>query len=417
MNPTEATCTRATWAMRAGRPALVGLYVATLLLAVVNLTASASLWRELADADTPSGVDFIALYTGGRLLMDQPRALYDLDTQRALEDELVAPNQLAEEVLPFAYPPVVAAAVAPLALLGYRQAYEAFGWLNLALLAFALAALAARGRLSRSGAAWLVVCAAASVPATFAWVQGQVSLVALLVTTWFAFDLRDGRASRAGLWVGLLSFKPQLVPVPLVMLAAGREWRALGVAALTACAAWMVFLPRIGWSALAGYANIAARLAAADGSLGVHPERMFNLKALVLAVLAHVSGPALEGTVAAALTVAGAVGLLAAMAWVAHGPDSLRSARLTWAAPVAMLLVSPHVNLHDLSLLLLPVAVLLGGDRRGPSPRTAALAVGLVALPLPAVLHASGAPHAAVSAVPAVLLTGLLLGLGRGGRA
>jgi hypothetical protein len=208
-----------------------------------------------------------------------------------------------------------------------------------------------------------------------------------------------------------LTFKPQLVPVLVLSLAVRRQWRVLGTAAAVAVGLWLPAMAWLGPSGLRRYMDVTGRMAAASGTLGVHPGQMFNLRALWLAIPSSAGMPA-AGWWLAAACVAGAAAAL-------HRRPDDRRAPLAWIGTVlAMLLVAPHLNLHDLTLLLLPVALILGRWVFGPrspesSPRVTTprltAAVALAQLPLLGAARAvsAGSPTA-VAAMMLAALAGVI---------
>jgi len=117
------------------------------------------------------------------------------------------------------------------------------------------------------------------------------------------------------------------------------------------------------------------QMATANGTLGIHPWAMHNLRAL-----AHFSLPRPWDSVgwwgSSAL-------LVLATLWVQR-PSLAEDQSSTWrwsATVVALVLFTPHLNTHDLALLLLPCALILRTcEGNTPIPLAAAL-VGLSVLP------------------------------------
>ena len=377
------------------RVAATTLAAAGVVLAAFNVASGAALWWSVYQAQPPAGTDYLALFAGATLFAQDPSRLYDIAAQQAVQEAVVHPGRLAAGVLPYPYPPHVAALLAVPAALGYGRSFALLGAVNLVVMALAVAVIARRAGLRRSGALWLVTIAAASLPVAFTVVQGQVSLAVLLLMSLFVFDHRDGRSARAGLWLGLLAFKPQLLVVPVLLMVRARQWRGLltgvGVVALT----WLPTLPRVGLSAAEGYGRLLLALGSAHDTLGVHPDRMFNLRALGAALLSE-PWSALGWAVAVSVTLL-LVGRRSTVACRDRGAAHLRLA----AAVIAALLVSPHLNLHDLALLVLVAGLLLAGNGRALPLGAAAGALALVALPLPVVVLAPDGAAAAM--VPAVL--------------
>lgn len=125
-----AALKRATWSHGWLALAAIGLPV-ILPLAVAGLAqVLGTAWQQL---DGPAAVtDFLAYYTGGRLLVEEPMRLYDQAAVAAVEEALQGG---AGAYMPYLAPPQAAVLMAPLARLGYGQAYLVWGLAGLVSLA------------------------------------------------------------------------------------------------------------------------------------------------------------------------------------------------------------------------------------------------------------------------------------------
>lgn len=99
-------------------------------LSVVGLTANQAVRNYpaedgfiLSNGELLGG-DFIAFYVGGTLFDEEREQLYDLDHQREVRaDILGSADDALDGELPFVYPPLVAALLAPLSRLPFQQAF------------------------------------------------------------------------------------------------------------------------------------------------------------------------------------------------------------------------------------------------------------------------------------------------------
>lgn len=327
------------------RPALA---IATLILAMF---VARRLWQFAA---APGVMDFTLFWNAGRLALEG----------RAVAAYVPHWSPLGE-VAALAYPPAYLLLVAPLGLAGVVVALAA--WLAVGALLY----LAAARR-------WRLL-ALAHPPAAYNALVGQngfLSGAAIL----FGAAMADRRPWASGALLGLVSLKPQLTPAIAIALVAGRHWRTLLAALVTAAAL-----------------NIAAALA-----FGTEPFRRF---ATVLAgqremltsgqwdwtLLASSygfvrwfgigDGPALlvHGVIAAAATVA---------LWLAW--------RHRWETKVAALaattmLLSPYLFTYDAVVLVAAIAAVA-------AVRPAAAAAAW-ALTLPPFVMAVG-PYSGPNTVP-----------------
>jgi hypothetical protein len=236
--------------------------------------------------------------------------------------------------------------------------------------------------------------------------QGQISLLLLLLYTASHLAFSRGRAAVAGLLLSLALIKWQLALPVLFLLAIWRRWAVIGFAAAGAavlfCAslgvAWMAGMREYAQSML----QIAARTARDPGGAkvlyGMFAADMPNLHGMFFVLTGG-------RTIGLVLT---AISSLAVLAWASHRPPSLP------LALTAAMLVSYHMQAYDLTLLILPISIagceLLHADRQGcgqRAKRRAYLLYGaalLLAVPVAPLLIWCHASWMLVVAVIAILL-------------
>jgi arabinofuranan 3-O-arabinosyltransferase len=190
----------------------------------------------------------------------------------------------------------------------------------------------------------------------------------------------------AGIFLGLLTFKPHFGLLFPVALMAARDWRALGSA--TATAVILAVAAAIGF----GYEGWAAFIdALTDRSSSLAPGGEVELRLHSIFGLLHWAG-ASPGIAWSGQLVVSAAGVLAiGMLWAKPLSYNLRAAALC----VGSIMVSPYVLYYDLCILSIAVAFLVKeGVSRGflPGERTALLlcwpALFLVKTPIGAVVCA-----------------------------
>jgi hypothetical protein len=360
------------------------LKVISLAVGLGLLASSAGIWWGLLTNTRPQLVaDFLSLYAGGRLLWQDRTHLYNLERQLAVETSILAPDGLPKralphhyQVLPYNYPPFFTLLLVPLSWLPFPLAYVIASVLNLLCLAVTLRLLLQRLALGLEQSRWLLIVAFCAAAIYVTLIQGQTSLLALLLLTLYVLDLQERRGVRAGVWAGLLLFKPQLLPLPLVILAWRRCWRGLLTLLVVLASLVLVSLALVGVEGLQQHVLLVRQMASAEGTLGIHPGAMHNLRAL-----ARFSLPRPWDSVGWW----GSSALLALITLWVHRPSVRDGQGSAWrwsATIVLLLLLTPHLNTHDLALLLLPCALVLS-TYNGPIPIPMVAAwVGLSLLPL-----------------------------------
>jgi Glycosyltransferase family 87 len=329
--------------------------------AVIFLAFARYLVAPLVDRRELAATDFTVFYTGWSLVLSDPGHTYDVEAQRRVQAGIMGDRHFEGGVMTFYYPPHAAVALAPFAVLGFENAFRLWIVLQLAcafLLIRWLQELAgARDSLDR----WVVATAVlAFLPLLYSLQIGQLSIAMTLalVGLWRAFV--RGRDAHAGLWLLALTIKPQLLPVPLLLLLATRRLRPLGWlclwAAPLALVASVVLGPRV-WLDYPAYARRLEGFVAG----GSH-DHMLNLRGF----LTRLAGPGHDGAIFAVS--AAVLALVSAGVYALFRRDARRGpiAALTFAAGLALQLpVNLHLHLQDALLWVVPLAIFAGHLREG----------------------------------------------------
>jgi Glycosyltransferase family 87 len=335
-------------------------YVKGLALGIpaILLGLQISGWLFFIPVITHGHNDFRQLYTGGYMLrLGYGHQLYDYDAQKAFEDKLVSPEEIALPINHLAYEELL---FVPLSLLNFRAAYLAFLGINIALLGISFRLLlpwmdnlAAVSR-SLPAAMFLVF-----IPVAVALMQGQDSVLLLALLAAAAVSLDRGRELAAGIFVGLGLFKFQLViPIALLFLV-WRRWRFSAGFALSSIAAGLVSLWLVGFSQIQVYIHSLLSMSVTLHSqvdqykYGIVPTSMPNLRGLIYG-LGHSD---LSPSWLQAITVASSAFVLLLVAILI--PRNRPAFDALLLAITTSTVVSYHIFSHDWSILLLPLAVTL----------------------------------------------------------
>jgi GT2 family glycosyltransferase len=363
-------------------PRLVRLaYAASAGAGVGSFIAWSAIWVNLIRG-TLAGPDFFSFYAAARLYVERGgSAVYDLAQQKQLELQIT--GQAADRfiVLPYFHPPYYTLLIAPLAALSYQQAYFAMAAFNL-LLGIALIVLLVRSSLSIHGRAAFVATAliAGFFPLFVTVLQGQSDLVVLVPLAAAYAAWARGRHGWAGIFSALALSKPQLLLLIPVLFLARRAWRALAGFAAVVAALGLVSVIAFGFSAVGSYLNSVGAWAfggklPTGGQLVYTDTAVYSLRNILEALPGG-------GKVVAFVILVLLLALVAlSLSWRPDKP------RLDFALAVAASLVlSPHQNVHDLALLVLPGFALadlaLAGQLRWPRPAAAVLVVAYAAINL-----------------------------------
>jgi hypothetical protein len=328
------------------------------------------------------GPDFFSFYSAAKLyVLKGGSAVYDLALQKQFELQVTGQPPDRFIVLPYYHPPYYTLLIAPLAALSYRQAYYAMAAFNL-LLAAALIALLVWNSLRIHGRAAIVAAAliAGFFPLFVTVLQGQSDLVVLVPLAAAYTAWARGRHGWAGIFSALALAKPQLLLLIPVLFLARRAWRALAGFAAVVAALGIVSVVGFGFSAVWGYLGAVGIWALggklqAGGALVYSDTAVYSLRNILEALPGG-------GKVVALVILVLLLALVAlSLSWRPDKP------RLDFALAVAASLVlSPHQNVHDLALLVIPGFALadlsLAGQLRWPRAAAVVLAASYAAINL-----------------------------------
>ena len=321
------------------------------------------------------GPDFFSFYAAAEIFVKQgPSSVYDILTQKQYEIAITQRPADSFIVLPYFHPPFYTLLIAPLAFLSYRAAYYAMTAFNVALL-IALTVILVRGSLRVHGRAVIVAVSliAGFLPVFVTILQGQSDLVVLVPLAGAYMAWSRGRAGWAGVLSALAFSKPQLLLLIPILFITRRSWRAMAGFAGTVLGLAVVSIAGFGLNPVLEYVSSVGSWAI-GGQLPTHGQAVYTDTAVysLRHILEILPG---GGKVIAFAILVGLLALVAvSLSWRPDKP------RLDFALAVAASLVlSPHQNVHDLALLVIPGFALadlaLSGRLRWPG--MAGLVLGL----------------------------------------
>jgi hypothetical protein len=314
--------------------------------------------REQALAGWP---DFRIFYTAGLILhRGQGQLLYDDAVQRQTQHEF---TRLAKDgvdrLLPYNHPPFEAALYVGLVALPYLRAYELWFVVNLLLLAvFAYFARRWLPHLCLRFPELLFLAPLAFFPVAYALMQGQDSILLMLLYCLAYTALRRGQDLKAGICLGLGLFKFHLVLPFVFILLLRRRWRALSGVLLSAVFDFLVSLILVGWRELLYYPRYALKVGQERSPGVIVPENMPNLRGLLMG---WQWSPQIQPWLKIVLLVVSlSVVVWAAWHWRAGELTPVEDWNTGFSiAVIATFLVGYHGYNQDMSILLLPGLIAL----------------------------------------------------------
>ncbi len=298
---------------------------------------------------TLKGTDFAQFYVSARLVATgRAGAMYDWSAYtHELASQVPGPEGLL--YLPV-YPPVLGALLAPLGTLQYLPALTTWTVVSAVLYAGSVLLLVALSPGLRRDPVSAALAAVGFPAFQQLLLYGQISAIALCLVAlaWFAW--RDGHRTGAGLALGALVFKPQMLAIAISAVLLAPSWALLaGIAAGVAIELGLAALV-LGPQVYVGYADTLQRVLANPGAFEPKADQIQSLRGFFLALGGH------NLLTTALFLAASAIVLLLAARAVRRAATS----DLTFAIVVmAGLLVNPHLYPYDLVVLLVPLALTL----------------------------------------------------------
>jgi len=328
------------------------------------------------------GPDFFNFYAAAKLYVTNGgAAVYDVAMQRQVELQVTGQDPSRFIVLPYFHPPYYTLLIAPLAYLDYRHAYYVMAAFNVLLVA-ALIAILVRTSLRVHARGWLVASAmtAGFFPLFVTVLQGQSDLVVLVPLAGAYAAWARGRHGWAGALSALALAKPQLLLLIPVLFITRRAWRALAAFAGVLAGLGLLSIATFGIGPVLTYLGsvgswaITGRLPNTHELVYTDPA-VYSLRNILEAI------PGGGKFVAFVILVLLLALVALSLSWRPDKP------RLDFALAIAASLVlSPHQNVHDLALLVIPGFALadlaLDGQLRWPHVAVAVLFFSYAAIDL-----------------------------------
>lgn len=321
--------------------------------------------------------DFTAMYAAGRCVVSGLGSrIYDQQVEARIQQQFASQVKNRQGPLPFTHPPFEAALFAPLGLVSYETAYWIWDAFNLlALLAFLYLLRPHLSALRNWSAIAPALASLAFFPVYVCLLQGQDSLLLLLLLGLAFAAMKRGGEFLAGVWLGLALFRFQLILPLVAVLLLRRKWKVLRGFAVVAAALAGVSAAVVGWQQTWNYPRTVLHLSRAQAAGAMNPTNMPNLRGIVSALAG-------EGNAAHLLIGVISLALVGWAAWEWRSGSAEGDLDLSFSlAAVVAVMVSYHLMAHDLSLLLLPL--LLAADwllRSGATGWTRRLMLAAIAL-------------------------------------
>ena len=328
-------------------------------------------WHAAGDA-LKGSADFSAFYGAVKMVQSgQGAQLYDIAAQGQVQTALYPKVTTRSGTLIYDHPPFEVLLYLPLAYVSYPVAYLI--WVVFSMMILLLTVLLLWPYMAELKTVWTplpLLVFLGFFPVFVDLLQAQDSALLLVVFTLVFISLKKEHNFRAGiaLAIGLLKFQyvlPFLVPFIL-----WRRWKFLAGFAVSSAALFLLSLPVAGFTGTLSYATFLSNLVRGlssshvQHSLGILSNTMPNIRGAIEMMTPGL----LPHTFQKPLIVlfSGLAVLWVAREWPLGRSLSAKTFDLGFSlALVVSVLASYHLQLHDLSLLLIPFILVLNRVLKG----------------------------------------------------
>jgi Glycosyltransferase family 87 len=305
--------------------------------------------------------DFAAFYTAGKLVeQGHARGMYDPHLQWKIQQEFASTVSIRLGPLPYVRPPFEALLFLPFAYLSYPTACVL--WMVIKVIVLFAIPFLLRPALTDPRmlpAPLLGLLSLGFFPVGFDLLQGQDSILVLLIFSLALGALQRGAELRSGAFLALALFKFHLViPIFLVFLLR-RKWKfAVGFTG-SASFLFLISVWLVGWGGVLAYPKYLWNLNRTSALGMIKPQSMPNLRGLIAGLLKTDWIPDWMTWSLVGLLLLGVV--FTARAWrIEHGQDA-RVATAGFSLAIAVMIVTNYYAYsYDMILLLLPIVWLSG---------------------------------------------------------
>jgi hypothetical protein len=343
------------------RPQLLKTFALLFLAAMFAIHATMA-WnsRDLIRKGYP---DFTIFYSAGKILREGLGAkLYDESTQYRVQQQFAAGVSIRQGPLPYNHPPFEALLFVPFTYLSYFRGYLLWNGINLLILcSLPLLLRPHLPFLQRVPVPLCVFMALAFFPVFIALLQGQDILLLLLLFVLAYTRLNKGADFSAGCFLGLGLFRFHLVlPFVLILFLAKRRAAVLGLVSVgfaLVLISMLIMGPRQALSYPAYVWHVEQTMA---HRMTAVPVGMPNLRGLIDSLLQRALSKPIRDVLVALISIAFII--FASTKWRERNFDLAFSLGM-----ITTILVGYHAFAYDLSLLLLPIALIANHVWERPS--------------------------------------------------
>ena len=319
----------------------------------IGITYGFTTFRVLSDPVQRTGSDFLAFFTAGNIARQAGISqIYNLDLQRAVEQTQVNFTLSDQQILIYNHPPFLVPIMS--VVMGNDYVNSFIIWILLLLILYTLCMYLLQKILPDMDPNFTRIIIASAVlfqPVYISEINGQDTVFLLLGLSFFLYKMSRGQESAAGLALGLLTLRPQMIlffTIPLLFWSP-KAFRSFMLASLLLT---MISVFMLGKQGTLEFIQLLQTSRIGEW-FGMNESGMLNLLGFAIRLQTQLSIETLRiGTWLLFLTSIILVALFSKL-------SKLESITKFGIAMIIFLFTTPHLHYHDLSLLLIPAFIII----------------------------------------------------------
>ena len=331
------------------------LFIAVFYLLYLYVLINPGIYLLLHD---PKAMDFLAFYTGSKLLLISPVKLYDLHVQHILQQHIDPVVQANGIFLPFLNPPFVALSLQFLEMSGFVMTYILLLGVNIGLLLLVCFIFKHQCKKLQ----WYFVLAfvfgvITFIPIVITLIVGQLSIFLCVIFLFFWLFLKKGWEFRSGLLFSLLLIKPHFFLLPLLAILIQRKSKLTAGLVIGSVLLFGISYYYVGWIGVKDYFVLLNSFYVTGTGYNINLMAQQSLQTLFLIIFHTQSLDKIRiFWFAASLSII----IPTLFIWSKKfSPSSPQFALQVALLIIATLLTSPHTHFYDLSLVIIITMLLL----------------------------------------------------------
>jgi hypothetical protein len=311
-------------------------------------------WVALLKDPGLNGIDFISFYTAGRIARSGDYAhLYDLQRQNEIQHKLIPADTFAGGVNLSQHPPYLAPLLSIIAGDDYVKAYMIWSAILAGVLVICFLVIGKYLLWEGWDRSSAVLCAANCAffyPVLLSLLKGQDTAFILIGLLFWMIGIFQRKEMRSGFGLALSTLSPPIAGALSLPLIASRR-KAAGWFCLAFSILAVISLALVGLKGARDYLQLLLISSQGQG-YALNPSKMFNFLGWMLR-----SFPTLSLSLVHGLTWSAVIASLIASIWLWWGKRNRIRAEHIGLVVVLATFTSPHLHLHSVSFLLLPLLV------------------------------------------------------------